>query len=863
MIDFDSIYNNIFINNLKEIAMAKANEKIVHAINRKNFENECMSYAQGHNDDIKAFFALCLDITNEEITEEKVNNENISDYIKLGEIQERLCDEADNMNIESKAYVDLFMHALVTCLNTLYPNVDWIVRLRLEQIENRLFEHERQIENRFAEHERQINDLKTKITQNNILKTPLKSLHIDNANKYIKRTNDINEILNMFHNNQQYVFIYGRFGIGKTTLSKCVANEWVNDERYLYYINYSNNLEDSLCTLLLDDNKPSVNKVIDQLNQLIPEEKNNLMIIIDNFETGEPIEREVNNGCLKKLIDTGVKILITTRTCVGNNSFEVKPLNDSFKLFKTYYSNKDHNLDECRTDIENVCDELFNNTLLIILVSQIWKYGEKDLNEELRRKVHDCKLKDISKRINVASGVPLDEDSAIMYDQISAMIDINKICNSDITNGNKYVLSNVALLPIVGMKKGEFEDAICSNEFNINQAIDYLSRRYWIINEEDCYKMHPAIKEVVLAKLNVKLSDCNKYCKYILEKTNLDLGISKKYPYKKYADEIYNYFNDCKDEQIILLSYYMSDIYDLINDRNKAKVLVSKVEAELDVIQDTLIKNRIKSGIAYSYINYYKSKEVPFDIAIEGMSHVEELLDSANDDCLSELLTLHESDNSANRKRECIKIIAQIFNNKGAMYLGYNGIYSKGTDAEIKSVTTKNKDELIPYTKKQALLWHTLSLNYRVGLLDIINGNKEETNYENELSKAYTAIARAYTAIATDYYYLSDYHKAIIYHKKALDIRLKNDMEGDAAINQQRIIGCALSIDECEEKKILIWEVLEYYPNILNVFDELNNTSAYNNCMNYLIKICDYLREHDLNEEEVKKLKPYERYINS
>lgn len=848
MPDFNSIYNSDFIDYIKE----KAKEKIVKAINKKNFENECMRYAQDHNDDIKAFFALCLDIAKEEITEEKVNNENISNYIKLGEIQERLCIEAENMGLESEAYVDLFMHALVICLNTLYPNGGWIVRLRLEKIENRL-----------AEHERQIINLETKIIQSNILKTPLNSLHIDNANKLIERTNDINEILNMFRSNQKYVFIYGRFGIGKTTLAKSVANEWVNAERYLYYVNYSNNLEDSLCTLLLDDEKPSADKVIDELNLLRPEDKDNLMIIIDNFETDKTIKREIDNGCLKKLIDTGVKILITTRTYVGNNSYEVKPLNDSFKLFKTYYPNTNHNLEECRTDIENLCNDLFNNTLLIILISQIWKFGENSFNVEVRRKVHDCKIKDISKRINVVSGVPMDEDSAIMYDQISAMIDIDKICNSDTANDNRYVLSNVALLPIVGMRKSEFENAICNKKFNVNQAIEYLSRRYWIVNEEDCYKMHPAIKEVVLAKLNVKLSDCNEYCKYILEKTDLDLGISIKYPYKKYADEIYNYFNDCKDEQITLLSYYMSDIYDLIADRNKAKELVSKVEDGLDVIKDTLIKNRIKSGIAYSYINYYKSKEIPFDIAIEGMSHVEKLLDSANDDCLSELLTLQESDNSANRKRECIKIIAQIFNNKGAMYLGYNGIYSKGTDAEINSVATISKDELISYTKKQALLWHTLSLNYRTGLLEIIKSDKEDIDYVSELAKAYVAIAKAYTAIATDFYYLSDYHKAISYHKKASDIKLKYGTEGDAAINQQRIIGCTLSIDECEEKNKLIWEALSYYPDILNVFDKLDNTYAYNNCMDYLRKICDYLREHTLNEEEIKKLKIYEGYIKS
>ena len=162
-------------------------------------------------------------------------------------------------------------------------------------------------------------------------------LDIHDCNKIDSRIEDICKIKHRFEMGNNVVFLYGRPGIGKSTLARLYANDYCKEPNHIvYFIKYNESIEKTLSKLSADNKKYKSEDILKYWEMLSPHERTHILLIIDNFNENtlqggdkKGFESEISSPFFGRLRDLGIRILITTRIKVCDDVYEVLPVKDT------------------------------------------------------------------------------------------------------------------------------------------------------------------------------------------------------------------------------------------------------------------------------------------------------------------------------------------------------------------------------------------------------------------------------------------------------------------------------------------------------------------------------------------------------
>lgn len=321
---------------------------------------------------------------------------------------------------------------------------------------------------------------------------------------FIGRKHELVQIHEVFQDND-IVFISGIGGIGKSELAKNYAKTYQNDYDSIIFTTYNDNFQ----VLINDDSKVQIanffrypgEKEHDYFERKLMKLKelcdSRVLFIIDNLDNSELENAEQKR--FGDILSTGCRFLITTR--IREWDYFVYDLDvfsektDLVRLFFKYFSNHTvgnkslvSGIDDGEgTAISDIIDYVDGHTLTVELIARQTKAGfltpvqmlaklkEHGLSGSGKEKVHLTKDNRQSKKT--------------AFDHMTAIFDI-----ANLNEQEKYVLANMALMPIDGIRGDRFKDYCELEDFDaVNKLIDCG----WLNRDDDIIKMHPVIGEVI------------------------------------------------------------------------------------------------------------------------------------------------------------------------------------------------------------------------------------------------------------------------------------------------------------------------------------------------------------------------------
>lgn len=663
------------------------------------------------------------------------------------------------------------------------------------------------------------------------LKKSSKYFHIDNLDKMEMRTREMEEIKKRIEGNSNVLFLYGRPGIGKTTLVKLYAREHISRGGRVFFEKYEKSIEYTVGKLAKNQNKNASKEVIDYWRNQKGVEREKTLLIIDNFnedclqgDNKGHFNKELKGDFYKELIDLGIKILFTTRINVENNVYIVQPVADPIALFVRYSEMTESDAKQSELLIKDVIEIVKANTLLIILIARIWKRIDEDEKDDLVNKLRANRLIECRETVVVSADIDAIEDMTI-YEQVSALLDFSGIMNDVAAH---KIFANAVLLPIEGMNRFMFKKLTNCQDDN---GLYRLIRSSWILCDYNDVYVHPVVKEIAFRRNLVTYEVCNDYCKNINAALRIELSFEERFPYMKCAEEIYSRFKnlDKLDDVLVNLFYRLSAMYDILADPQRSMEVINTIRNDIEeVMEGTVDKARMLSGIAYSLSNYFDSMET--------LEQAKKLLDDAKK------LIGEESDNC---ELAYVQAYGRILSNYGLNCL-----------AKSKCNLNRKKEYL-----ENAINWHQKALEYR---------QRKHSCFKDEATRRIidSEIAVSYTTVATDYFYLEEYGRAIEYHLYAYEIREKMHLEREKNINSQRIIGCIIAQYKksamIEQKYIQL--ALSYFPQLLQTSFAFGMLNVVKENLNYFIQLTDIVKNDmvfkSFSEEIVEKTKGIVVWLN-
>ncbi len=624
--------------------------------------------------------------------------------------------------------------------------------------------------------------------------------HICDSEKLVKRDSELREIDDKYKSGSNVIFLYGRPGMGKTTLAKCYA-KLVCDEQDVYYVTYENSIEYTVGKLAEEKIPDKGKKVLAYFRSA--QERRPVLLIIDNFNEDilqgkdrRKVEEELKDSFYAELVNCGIHVLFTTRIKRERDFIEVPPLPNPMDLFEKYYGRAIEK--ESRKKVERLIHSIQQNTLMIILTASLLKDADTpDLIDDVLQKLQDGNMQGETTELECYADIQ-DTDALTLYAQISALLDMSGIENQ---KDAKRVFANTVLLPLEGMERSLFisimEDAQTGN------TLRRLINGNWVLTDSQKIYLHPLVREIAVRRQMVSYENCETYCQNVGKRIRKDNKFEERIFYKNYAQAIFNMFkyDTVLKPELVDLIYYLSDIYDELDERELSMELIQVVEEHVDVFEEDPLKMaEVLSGIAYSLNNMYES--------MGSLERAEGLLKDAQ----------QKIDNMPAETRNNFKFIrtkGMILNNFGS-----NGL------AKRKCCQKEAEESL-----KTALAWHKKALEFREEQYGRLTPSENAKDLR-------AAIANSYTAIATDYFYLNQFHEAIAWHKKALELRKSLGDNKGMTINVQRIVGCILAMYKCNLKiePEYISQALDYFPQLLQLNYAHQNTKA-------LLKNMGYFKE--------------------
>ncbi len=433
-----------------------------------------------------------------------------------------------------------------------------------------------------------------------------------------------------------FLFLYGNHGMGKTVLAKLYAVEYYKSHVLFaeYKGSFKNTIESLFPRLYGEEYKPEDQITDKSACQLVlealkkdPEETKKWLLVIDNFNNdGSEDEEdkyldEFQGEVFQKLLDTGIYILITTTITadvVREFGIPVRPIENIEGLYEKKSGRKI--TETARSVIEKVEKNTLVVTLIAGLIRNHSREDEQSVLDKFLEALEEMQMEKIDEkpdRVADAGGRVKGRDT--IYQHMKTVFNV-----SEITGEKWKVLENAVLLPLSGMDEESFLKLLSGHdpEFSkadIREELNGLINESWISEEStedkkhDRIFVHPIIREIVYKNERFIYDDCRTYCNNLLAQAKKD----KKKDYYKCLDYADNLYENCRcflgqrpvPFEIIETGYVLTEIYeetefylDRIFELTK-NVQDCVIEWKPKILSDEIERCRMISGSAYSMLH--------------------------------------------------------------------------------------------------------------------------------------------------------------------------------------------------------------------------------------------------------------------
>ena len=301
--------------------------------------------------------------------------------------------------------------------------------------------------------------------------------------------------------NSSTVFLSGIGGIGKSEIAKHYGQlfrdeydavifgmytgslmSFVADDRYVHINNYSR---------FFDEPEKDYYERKFRVLQEIANERT--LFIIDNFDTE-------NDEKLTEVLSLGCKFIFTTRSDFGGLGYKqldigtLEKQSEAEELFYNYYPTKAGE-GEAVTELIGLVDR---HTITVELLAKQCKASRTKPAEMLKR-LKEKGLKGSGReRVRISKDGMISAESTIQ--QLKAIFDL-----AGLTDGQRYVLMNLSLLPPSGVRCEDFSDWCGLESYD---DINTLEATGWVrIDEDDLISLHPVIADVVYDEMKSDSSE--------------------------------------------------------------------------------------------------------------------------------------------------------------------------------------------------------------------------------------------------------------------------------------------------------------------------------------------------------------------
>lgn len=319
-----------------------------------------------------------------------------------------------------------------------------------------------------------------------------------------------------------WAMVSGMGGIGKTELAK----EYIHRNQVKYknvcFLSYDGSLLSTIASMDIHGYNGGHENQADAYKAkmlILRRYGKDTLLVIDNFNYTKDSSEEYVNAVFDKnfgdVCKGGFHIIFTSRV-TNDSCIELSQLDGKhqIELFSKYYP-KQMSEDD-RQAINGILRIIDGHTMTLVLVAKTLSNGRvhpSDLLEKLS----------VNLKTDIPEKVILKKDdeirNALMYTHLEALFDISRLSESE-----KYILMNMTLTPIVGLRSETFREWAGLKDFN---DFNELVSTGWITldKEPDIASLHPVISGVLANTLKPNSLNCARYLaslnEYLLE---LDSG---------------------------------------------------------------------------------------------------------------------------------------------------------------------------------------------------------------------------------------------------------------------------------------------------------------------------------------------------
>ena len=580
----------------------------------------------------------------------------------------------------------------------------------------------------------------------------------ENFSNFIGRVDKLNEIENKL-NEYSYAIICGMGGMGK---SKCAQKYAVDSAKNKYnriqQVYFDNDLATTILNIKFDGQNEEYSSEKEHLKtnlRILKELDETSLLIIDNFD------QEPNNDdreILKELIDCRMHILITTRNLNMDNkkyliAISKLSFNEQVELFEKHYAELD---DETINSLKEILKLIEGHTMLIEMIAKTM-YDNSMTVDEMYKSLLTANDDNVSK-------IPIIKDNEYennkIYSYISKLFDINNIDEI-----GKKILVNLSLSGVSGIRLRLLKLYLLENG-NL-EPVNSLVDRSWIIRESmtppinNRVHLHTAIRTAVIKTLNPSLDNVRNYLESVIEICNTnDKEINQEDKHDMRMIILYA-------SSLFINEYSYMDIEFLVK---QAKILDKSSDSSRDLTVSLtlyqkcidLISERKESNIDIRVFNYYLNCG---DIYTK-------LTD--NNNAYEHAICSYQNAIKGYSMTENYEGLAKAYNKLGNIYRKTSK-YDNSKGAFEKALKIIDEKRIENPTLKSDILnnYGILFINideYDQSLKHYLAAKDIRESLPDSDEKA-ISLAYSYQNIGTAYQRKKDYSKAILWHKKALDLR--------------------------------------------------------------------------------------------
>jgi tetratricopeptide (TPR) repeat protein/GTPase SAR1 family protein len=430
--------------------------------------------------------------------------------------------------------------------------------------------------------------------------------------KITGRRNDLEKLKQMLETKQEIVLMNGMGGIGKTTLAEVYVDEYYDNYRHLAWINVEEKFFDALVSnavlirnLNLENTDPKVHFDL-CLNELQKLPGPNLLVIDNAHPDLAQYHRHLPGH-------PNWHVLITSRERIAPYEImelDFLPEKDAIELFRqhcTLFTNE---------EVQQLVHAVEYHTLTIEVLAK-----SATLNRWDYAKTCDALKSDAHSHVAVAHSGHQKIDRVKTY-----LANIFRAGN--LNHEEQWILKQFTALPGDYIEY-EFLHAILQAEklpwhehFAAN--LEALFEAGFLLKQDNSYKMHAILKEVVQKQLKPQPEDIEQILKNVINLLKLDQTQDNpidKFPFILYGEAILALFSDENDSGISLLKNHLGIAFKNLGEYEKARdLLEAALQSDFETFGEkhaTVASRQSNLAMVYKDLGEYEKARDLLEAALQ------------------------------------------------------------------------------------------------------------------------------------------------------------------------------------------------------------------------------------------------------